>query len=175
MLFETDQGLRSRPINSNIIYSIEARADSFAVIPEYLLDFGDLWVPESFLSTSFQNKDQIFTERLDQDYIHTVEVFENAEVLYVEYEYGGNSYVYIYDKQVDQALNISEFNDNHIGWLMKPITIFDEQIVGVVYPFEIQNEGLTIDPVLQEIIGVSGDEGQPVLVLARFDLSQLEL
>jgi len=175
VLFETEQGLRSRPVNSNIVYSVEMNTDSIAVRPKYLLDFDDLWIPESFLSTSFRHMDQIFTERQDQDYIHTVEVFEKADLLYITYEYGGNTYVYLYDKQINQAVNISEFKDNQISWPMKPITVFGEQIVGIVYPFEIQDEGLTIDPVLQEIIDKSGDDGQPVLIFARFDLSQLEL
>lgn len=171
-LFETDEGVNARPVNSNIVYSIQKNQDSISVAPRYALDFGDLWIPESFLRTSFQNMDQIFTEGLHRQYVHTVDLFETNKILYATYTHERNNFVYIYDKETDQQLNISKFIENEISWPVQPITTLNEWIVGVTYPFEVESEGSNIDPTLQEIVDNSDNEGNPILVLVRFDLNQ---
>ncbi|MCH8558676.1 MAG: 6-bladed beta-propeller [Balneolia bacterium] len=174
VLFETEQGLRSRPVNSNVVYSIEMESDSLAVEPLYRFEFGELWIPESFLRTSFRNMNEIFTERTHEQYIHTTDVFETDDILYVSYMYENESYVYIYDKQKELALNVSRFEDNHISWPMLPMTTSADWIAGVVYPFEIEDDHSTLDPALQEILSNSNDDGDPILVLAKFSLGGLE-
>lgn len=174
-LFETDDGINARPVNSNIVYSIQNIQDSLSIEPRYALGFGDLWIPESFLRTSFQNMDQIFTEGLHREYVHTVDLFETNKIVYAAYTHNGDNFTYIYDKDTDQQINISEFVENEIGWPLQPLTTYNEWIVGVTYPFEVESEGSDIDPTLQEIVDKSDNEGSPILVLVSFYLNQWKL
>lgn len=172
-LFETDEGLRARPENSNIIYSIQKNTTNDIIIePEYFLDFGDLWVPESFLKTSFQQMDRIFNENLADEFVHTVDIFENSNILYATYPYKGKQYAYLFDKRIGKQVNFSALKDNHLGWPLKPVSSFDEWVVGVILPFELSDEESELDPALQEIIDSNNDEGSPILVLAKFGLNQ---
>lgn len=170
-LFESYEGLNARPVNSNIVYSIQKNQGSISVEPRYSLNFGDLWIPESFLRTSFQNMDQIFTEGLHREYVHTVDLFETNKILYAAYTHIGDNFTYIYDKVSEQKVNISEFIENDIGWPLQPLTTYNEWIVGVTYPYELEGDSNT-DPALQEIVNNSDNEGNPILILVNFALDQ---
>lgn len=169
-LFETDEGLNARPVNSNVVYNIQNDQDSITVDQRYALDFGDLWIPESFLRTSFRNMGQIFDEGLYREYVHTVDLFETKNVLYATYTHNQDRFTYIYDKGTDQYLNISDFSDNQISWPMKPLTTYNEWIVGAIYPFEVQAKDSKITTELQKEIDKINNEGNPILVLVKFNL-----
>ena len=170
-LFETDQGLNARPVNSNVVYNIQNDQDSITVDPRYALDFGDLWIPESFLRTSFRNMGQIFDEGLYREYVHTVDLFETKKNLYATYSYDKDRFAYIYDKETDQYLNISKFLENEISWPMHPLTTYNEWIIGAIYPFEVEAKDSQIDPALQREIEKITNDGNPILVLVNFNLN----
>lgn len=171
-LFETDQGLNARPVNSNIVYCIQNNQDSISVDQRYALDFEDLWIPESFLRTSFRNMGQIFDEGLYREYVHTVDLFETKKNLYATYTYDDDRFAYIYGKETDQYLNISKFTENEISWPIHPLTTHNEWIVGAIYPFEVEIRDAQVDPVLQEEIEKINNDGNPILVLVNFNLNQ---
>ena len=171
-LFETDQGLYARPVNSNIVYSIQNDQDSITVDQGYALEFDDLWIPESFLRTSFRNMGQIFDEGLYKEYVHTVDLFETKKYLYATYTYDEDRFAYIYDKEIDQYLNISKLLENEIRWPMQPLTTYNEWIVGAIYPFEVETKDSQIAPALQEEIVKINNDGNPILVLVNFNLNQ---
>jgi len=170
-LFETNQGLNARPVNSNVVYNIQSGQDSITVDQRYALDFDDLWIPESFLRTSFSNMGQIFDEGLYREYVHTVDLFETKKNLYATYTYDEDRFAYIYDKETDRYLNIFKFSENEISWPMHPLTTYNEWIVGAIYPFEIEAKDSQIDPALQEEIEKINSDGDPILVLVNFNLN----
>ncbi|MCH8496077.1 MAG: 6-bladed beta-propeller [Balneolales bacterium] len=168
--FETSEGLFSRPVNSNIVYKIDRDEDSFVVEPQYMLDFGRLWVPESFLRTSFQNMNEIFNRGLHDEFVVSADIYETSSNLYVNYVYERDRFAYLFDKTSEKSANISEFVENEIGWPFRPVATQDDWIVGVVYPYDLQQNSTNIDPTLQNILNNSDDDGNPILIFAKFEL-----
>lgn len=170
--FSTEEGLHTRPVNSNIVYRIESEVDSFSVEPSYALDFGDLWVSESFLRTSFRNMDQIFTERIHEDFVHTADIFEVGDFLYIVYSYDGEDLAYLYDKETGRYKDVSKFGSNKIGWPFKPIATDADRIVGITFPFELRSDDSELSPELQQIVNDNDNDSNPILIFARFGLDQ---
>ncbi|MCC5914214.1 MAG: 6-bladed beta-propeller [Balneolaceae bacterium] len=171
-LFSTDEGLYTRPVNSNVVYRINNGEDYFAVEPSYALDFGDLWVSEGFLRSSFRNMDQIFTERIYEDFVHTADIFETTEFLYAVYSFGGEEFVYLYDKETGSHKDVSNFGSNRIGWPFKPVATDADRIVGITFPFELSSDESELSPELQQIVHDSDNESNPILIFGRFGLDR---
>ena len=167
-LFETPEGLKVRPLNSNIVYSITQDSENFIVEPDYGLDFGDLWVPESFLRTSFRNMDEIFTEGIHEVYIYDADIFETEDILYVSYRFEKERRGYMFDKTTDSTKFITDFTDNSIGFPLLPMTTHNNHIVGLVYPFDLEEE--PIHPELLEAINQNEDGGHPIIIKAKFKI-----
>ncbi len=170
-LFKTPNGLHARPVNSRIVYSInQVDNREFDVSKAYAFDFGDLFVTENFLRTSFRNMNEIFTERIDKEFVHHFDVFETETNLFMSYLYQDQRFVYLHDFMSDKHLNIEHIESNTLGISLNPSTTWNNYIVSLVYPWTFGNTE-EIHPDLAELLEKSNDEGHPTLVLARFSVN----
>lgn len=168
--FDTPDGIKARPASSNIVYAVQRDSeDTFSVHKDYALDFGNLWIPESFLRTSFRNMDQIFREGLHQEYVYSADIFETSHILFVNYIFEQEDFAFLHDRRNGRQVDISGFTDNRIGLSMNPLTTHGDYLAGIIYPFELDEDD-ELDPQLRAIIEHQSDAGHPMVVLASLRL-----
>lgn len=72
--------------------------------PAFTFDFGDKWIPESYLANTYNNREEIFSK--PSFYIHTVVVYETDNTILATYNYRGDKYALIYDRASSETKNL---------------------------------------------------------------------
>lgn len=139
----------------------------YLVEPAWQLDFGKYWIDEDILKESYNDRAQFFDAA--PKFVHTVDVFETDQVIYLHYRYKSKEYTYLYNKSSKESLNISEFTENSIGWIGKPLTTWNNYIVNVVTPFDARSGKFNPGQELKKEFAATDEEGRPVLVFVKFD------
>lgn len=154
------------PMYDQTVFRIIPESNQYSLKPIYRLDFGQYWINDELLADSYDNRGRFFNS--SDDYVHTVDVFETEDIIYTYYHLENNDYSFIYDKKSGETLNISDYTENNIGWIGKPEAVYENWIVNLVSPFEIEEANIQSNEALKEILDNSHDKGHPFLIFAQF-------
>ncbi len=167
--FRLQDTVRAMPIYSKTVYSVVEEQNKYSIEPAYTFDFGKYWIDANILANSYNERELFFGSA--EEYVHTVDVFETDEVIYVHYRLQNKDFAYLLDKATGRSLNISDFTDNDTGWIGSPITTDGDWIVNVITPFQLEESGIVPNKELEKMVVNYSDEGQPVLVKAKFQIN----
>lgn len=156
------------PMYGQTIYRIIKQQNHYRIEPVYKLDFGKYWINEEILNTSYVNRKRFF-DAMDR-FIHTVDVFETDQILYVYYQYKFENFVFIYSKAEKNTLNISSFTDNEIGWKAKPLASYKDYLVTIMTPLEMEMGDFQPEGEYKEIFSETREETTPLLIFVKFNL-----
>lgn len=165
-LFKTGDTLSVIPMYEPVVYRVTGDEGDYSVKPAYSFDFGDFWIDEEFLAGSYDNRDRFFRDQ--GMYVHTLDIFETEQVIYVHYRLEGRDYIYFHDLQSGRSADISSFTDNRMGWHGTPFTTDGDWIVNLVTPFDVEESGEEPVEELRRILEQIDDEGDPILVFGKF-------
>ena len=155
------------PMYGQTVYRINSNADTYSIKKAYSFDFGKYWIPEEILKESYNDREMFFGDK-PRKFVNTVEVFETSRIIYLSYSYKGILQRTIYDKKSKKKLSISEFTNNSVGWIGKPVTTYNDYIINIVSPIEIKTSGINPSPALKKVIDETDEEGRPILVFMKF-------
>ncbi len=154
------------PMYGQTIYRIVKQKDHYKIDPAYKLDFGKYWIDEEILNTSYDNRERFF-DAMDK-YVHTVDVFETDQILYLYYRYRSKDFVFIYSKAGGNPLNISSFTNNKIGWKDKPMTSWNNYLVTIITPLEMEMGDFQSGGKYREIFSEIEEEAVPLMIFVKF-------
>lgn len=168
-IFRVHDAIRTLPMYSNIVYEVEEDQDSYMLKPAYAFDFGKYWIDANILANSYNEREIFFGS--SEEYVHTADVFETDRVIYVHYRLQNKDFACLLDKATGRSQDISDFTGNDTGWIGSPITTDGDWIVNVITPFQLEKSGIIPNKELEKIVANYSDEGQPVLVKAKFQIN----
>ncbi len=156
------------PMYGQTIYRIIKQQDHYKLDPVYKLDFGKYWIDEEILNTSYDNRERFF-DAMDR-FIYTVDVFETDQILYVYYKYKSEDFTFIYSKAGKNPLNVSSFTDNEIDWKEKPLTSWNNYLVTIITPLEMEIGDFQPTGKYKEIFSEIEEETTPFLIFVKFNI-----
>ncbi len=152
------------PYFSNKIYEI----NSDTLCNRYTLSFKENHFPDKHVFTRYDNSGDIMREILsgDHKWIRLIYVYEMKTHLVVKYYIERDFYICIWDKTTDKTINFkydSVIDDLGIGGKFPlPIGTYNNQIVGVIYPYDLDKESIK-NTALKRIIENLSAEDNPIL------------
>lgn len=157
------------PMYDQTIYRVFRDSSGINIKAAYEIDFGEYWVPNDFLATSYKEREIFFDEV--GNYISTFEVFETDTKLYVDYKYSGINHAYIYDKKDEKGLNVKFSSNNEIGWFGSPVSVYRNNIVNTLNSQKIDQYVLQdLGGDFEQFFSSPGEENILVLIFAEFRL-----
>jgi len=139
-LFNYDDTLSVLPMYDQTVYRVFEDNSGVNIKAAYKLDFGEYWVNQDLLESSYSDMDAFFKEIGSS--INVFDVFETDQNIYVDYKYSGVNYAHIYDKENQTSKNVREFSNNQIGWLGTPVATNGSIIINTLTAQKILEHGL---------------------------------
>lgn len=167
--FYAGDSLSVVPMYVPAVYRLQNREGEVSFYPTYRFDFGRFWIEEEKLASSFNKREEFFGTAHTS--VHTIDVYETPSYIYLRYSYLNDPYALLVRKADGSQVDISGFEANSIGWMNRPVEVFGEHVVGLLQPVELDfDSNAPIHPELRKLVNPDVDEGQPILVFARFGL-----
>jgi hypothetical protein len=129
-LFRYNDSLSVNPMYDQRVYRVFNDSTDIHIKTAYKVNFGEYWVPDDLLASSYTNLDTFFSEI--GNYVSNFEVFETDTKLYVDYKYSGINHAYIYDKQAGKGMNVKFSSNNELGWFGAPVATYKNSIVNTI-------------------------------------------
>ena len=156
--------LKFYPYFSNKIFAVET--DTLHNI--YTLSFKDNNFPDQDIFRKYDNSGDIMKEILfgDHKWIRLIYIYETESHLVVKYYIERDLYISIWNKSSDETINFKYDNvidDLGIGGKFPlPIGVYNNQIIGIINPYDLINEEVE-NIELKKIIGDISEEDNPIL------------
>jgi len=156
------------PLYDNSVYRIAQKNGAYFLKTAYEFDFGKYWIPQEILADSYENRSMFFEHA--PKYVHTLDVFETEEILYVHYKFDKKDYTFIYGKGSNEEMNLQEFVNRNTGWVGKPEAVQGGWIVNLVTYDELKKHNINRENLIKNPDKDFGLSSHPVLVFAEFDI-----
>lgn len=156
--------LKFYPYFSNKIFAVET--DTLHNI--YTLSFKDNNFPDQDIFRKYDNSGDIMKEILfgDHKWIRLIYIYETESHLVVKYYIERDLYISIWNKSSDETINFKYDNvidDLGIGGKFPlPIGVYNNQIIGIINPYDLINEEVE-NIELKKLIGDISEEDNPIL------------
>lgn len=157
--------LKIYPFFSNEVYNISI--DSLVNCYHFL--WGKYTMPDESLFNEYEQSGDIMKELLsgDKDWIRFIYVYETEQSLMVKYYIKKDFYISGWNKNTGRMFNVSneDITDDlgMGGHFPLPVGICEQQIVGAIYPSEIEINKVT-DSKLKPLLEGITEESNPILV-----------
>lgn len=164
-IYSYENELRLYPYFDNKVYKLSS--DSLASCYEFL--WGKYTMPDESLFNKYENSGDIMKELLsgDKDWMRLMYVYETEQSLWVKYYIKKDFYLSGWNKSTGDVFNAkSEDIEDDLGMgghFPLPIGISEQQIIGVLYPSEIEINKVT-DTKLKPLLEGITEESNPILV-----------